>query len=273
MSKAVLTGVAALALAFCAGCAHSPPYEPLDPLEPVNRAMYSFNDTLDYYVVEPAARGYTTVTPDLVEQGIGNFLANLKYPIVIANSLFQAKFVQFASDLGRFVVNSTVGILGLFDVASGWGLEEHNEDFGQTLGYWGLGQGIYLMLPVLGPSTGRDLTGDVVDWFLDPTNYIEDTATQYALQVLYLLDLRASLLGFEDVVRNAFDPYVFVRTAYLADRLAKVYDGNPPRAPLEFEPSPENEAQRPGGPAFTPESEAAPAGKPEPAPASEPQPE
>lgn len=223
------TGSLALVVLTAAGCAHSPPADPLDPLEPINRKVFAFNQVLDRYAVRPAAEAYTDITPDPLERVIGNFLSNLKYPITIANDLFQAKFHYALVDTGRFVVNSTVGILGLFDVATDLGLQARDEDFGQTLGYWGLGRGVYLTLPLLGPSSARDLTGDVVDWFLDPTNQIEDTATQYAVRALYLLNLRASFLGFDRAVRNAFDPYVFLRTVYLQGRLASVYDGNPPR--------------------------------------------
>ncbi|MDN5862683.1 MAG: VacJ family lipoprotein [Salinisphaera sp.] len=219
-----------LALLAASGCAHSPPAAPSDPFEPVNRRIFVFNQTLDRWVARPVAQAYVDVTPDPVERGISNFLDNLKYPITIANDLFQAKFHHALVGTGRFLINSTIGFVGIFDVASNLGLPARDEDFGQTLGYWGLGRGPYLVLPVLGPSSGRDAVGDVVDWFLDPTNQISDTAAQYALQALYLVDLRASFLGFDRALRMAFDPYLFVRTAYLQNRRGKVYDGNPPRA-------------------------------------------
>lgn len=226
-------GLALLAALTIAGCAHSPPSDPRDPLEPVNRGIYEFNDTVDRYAIRPAAQAYVDITPNPVERGIGNFLGNLVYPVTIANDFLQLKLHHGAADTARFVINSTVGILGIFDVADGLGLPERDEDFGQTLGYWGLGQGVYLMLPFLGPSTGRDIVGDGVDYFLDPTSYIDDTATEYTLRALYLLNLRASLLGFDRTVRNAFDPYVFVRTAYLENRRAEVHDGNPPRERMD----------------------------------------
>lgn len=223
-----LPGLALLAV-LAAGCAHSPPDDPSDPLEPVNRHIWQFNDTADRYVLQPVTEVYVNVTPDPVEQGIDNFLSNLVYPVTIANDLFQLKLHYGAADTTRFLVNSTVGVLGIFDVATGLGLPERDEDFGQTLGHWGLGQGVYLMLPFFGPSTGRDLVGQGVDYFLDPTIAVDDTVTEYTLRALYLLNLRASLLGFDQTVRNAFDPYAFVRTAYLERRRAKVHDGNPPR--------------------------------------------
>jgi len=130
-----------LLLVSMVGCAHSPPSNPQDPFESVNRGIYKFNDTLDTYALRPVAKGYRFITPDLVEKGVGNFFNNLFYPTTIVNSYLQAKFLNGTSDLARFVVNSTLGIAGLFDVASPLGLEKHNEDFGQTLGYWGVGQG------------------------------------------------------------------------------------------------------------------------------------
>lgn len=222
-------GLGVLVLVFAAGCAHTPPSDPSDPFESVNRGIYQFNDTLDRYVLRPTAVGYRKVTPDPVERGVGNFFENLAYPVTALNSFFQAKFHNGTTDVARFVVNSTIGIGGLFDVATGLGLEEHDEDFGQTLGYWGLGQGPYLMLPLLGPTTGRDGVGRLADSFANPLSYVDSLAVQFSLRALELLDLRAGLLGFDKSVRDAFDPYLFVRSAYLERRLSLVHDGNPPR--------------------------------------------
>lgn len=224
-----LPGLALVASLIATGCAHTPPDNPGDPLEPVNRPIWQFNNTADRYVLRPVTRTYANVTPDPVETGIDNFLSNLVYPVTIANDLFQLKLHYAAADITRLLVNTSVGLVGIFDVATGLGLPERDEDFGQTLGYWGVGQGVYLMLPFLGPSTGRDLTGYGVDYFLDPTFYIDRTATEWTLHALYLLNLRAGLLGFDQTVRNAFDPYAFIRTAYLQRRLSKVHDGDPPR--------------------------------------------
>lgn len=223
-------------LVFAAGCAHSPAYDPQDPLEPLNRKIYSFNETVDRYTLRPVAKVYKSYTPGLVQQGVGNFFDNLRYPITVVNSYLQCKLVDGTSDLARFVVNSTIGVVGLFDVATPLGLEEHDEDFGQTLGVWGLGQGIYLVLPFLGPSTGRDLVGMAGDEFLDPLNAIEDDEVRLALWALYLIDRRAGVLGYERLVQDSFDPYLFVRTAYLENRLSKVHDGNPPQESFDEEP-------------------------------------
>lgn len=233
MRKRFQPSVALFAVFLIAGCAHAPPYNPDDPLETINRHVWQFNLAADEYVLEPVARAYTTITPDSVEQGIDNFLSNLVYPVTIVNNLLQLDLRAFASDLTRFLVNSTVGVLGIFDVADNLGLEEHNEDFAQTLGVWGVDRGIYLMLPLLGPATTRRVAGYGVDWFLDPTFYIDDLAVQWSLNALYLLNLRASLLGFEKALKTAFDPYVFVRTIYLQHRRALVYDGDPP--PLQLQ--------------------------------------
>lgn len=227
--------IAASAL-LTVGCAHSPPDDPRDPLESWNRKVYGFNETVDRYTLRPVAKAYKGYTPSLVQRGVGNFFDNLRYPITVVNSYLQGKLVDGTSDLARFLVNSTIGVAGLFDVATPMGLEKHDEDFGQTLGVWGVGQGIYIVLPLLGPSTGRDLVGQGADEFLDPLNLIEDDDVRLALWVLYLTDRRAGVLAYERLVRDSFDPYLFVRTAYLENRLKKVHDGNPPQQSLDEEP-------------------------------------
>lgn len=228
--KIVVTG---LVLAVTVGCAHSPPDDPWDPLEPVNRKVYKFNDTFDRYAARPVAKAYRDYTPSPVRRGVGNFFGNARYPITVANHYLQGDFHDGTADLTRFVVNTLFGFVGLVDVASSMGLPEHDEDFGQTLGAYGVGQGAYIVLPFLGPSTGRDAIGRGVDQFVDPLNLVDDTATSLALRAAYLVDVRASLLGFDRSVRTAFDPYSFVRTAYLEDRLKEVHDGEPPRGAVD----------------------------------------
>lgn len=222
-------GGAALAALILVGCAHSPPSNPQDPFESVNRKVYTFNLTLDQYILRPTAQGYAKVTPAPAQRSIGDFFSNVRYPITVVNSFLQAKLHNGTSDLTRLIVNSTLGFGGFFDVATGLGLPKHNEDFGQTLGYWGLGQGVYLMLPLLGPSTGRDGIGMVADRFLSPSTYISNLYITLPANALYLVQYRTSLLGLDNTLRSAFDPYLFVRTGYLQDRLNKVYDGNPPK--------------------------------------------
>jgi phospholipid-binding lipoprotein MlaA len=223
-----------LAAALMSACATLPPDDPADPLESMNRAVFGFNRGADRYVLRPIARGYRYVMPGFAEKGVINFFNNLGEPITIVNGVLQGKFVQAGSDTGRFLLNSTFGIAGFVDVASKTGLPRHDEDFGQTLGYWGIGTGVYLMLPVLGPSNGRDFIGRVGDFYSTPLMYVEDNNPKleglfYGTTALNIVGLRAQLLGADSLLDSALDPYIFVRTAYLQNRLNKVYDGNPPR--------------------------------------------
>ncbi|MBB88276.1 MAG: hypothetical protein CMP06_13425 [Xanthomonadales bacterium] len=224
-----------LTVLFAAGCAHSPTYDPLDPLEPVNRGIYKFNDTADTYVLKPVAKGYVAVTPGFVRTGVTNFFGNLTYPLTIVNQFLQGKPADGFSDMGRFLVNSTLGIGGLFDPATPLGLSRHDEDFGQTFGKWGVGNGWYLMLPFLGPSTNRDLTGRIVAIPFNPTYYVSDGDVVLGLSALDIVNTRAMLLNADRLVRNQYDPYVFIRDAYLQRRRSQVYDGSPPREDFDFD--------------------------------------
>ncbi len=229
---------ALLVSALLQGCAHTPPDDPADPLESINRPIYTFNTKLDQYALQPVARGYVDVVPAFARRGVTNFFSNLAYPKVIVNDVLQAKFLQGGEDLTRFVVNSVYGIAGLIDVGSRVGLPLHNEDFGQTLGYWGIGTGWYLMLPLLGPSDNRDLVGYTADTFLSPTYFLPSRydLPKYSADALYILNLRANLLGTTSLLASQFDPYIFVRSAYLQHRLSLVYDGNPPQENLGLVP-------------------------------------
>lgn len=217
----------ALALSLAA-CAHTPPDDPADPLEPFNRAMFRFNRTADRYVLRPVAKSYGEVVPDVAQRGVSNFFNNLKEPRNIVNGLLQGKPMQAASDTGRFLLNSTAGFAGLMDVATDAGMPRHDEDFGQTLGRYGVGPGWYLMLPILGPTTNRDLLGRGGDYYTGTSPYIE-TEVNLPMNALDLVDTRSRYLSADSLIDNAIDPYIFVRTAYLQQRLGKVYDGNPPR--------------------------------------------
>lgn len=225
---------ALLSTALLQGCAHTPPDDPADPLESINRPIYTFNTKADQYILRPVAHGYVDVVPAFAREGITNFFANLAYPKVIVNDVLQAKFLQGGKDLTRFVVNSVWGIGGLVDVGTRVGLEAHDEDFGQTLGYWGVGTGWYLMLPLLGPSDNRDAVGYAADTFTSPTYWLPGRydLPKYSVEALKLLNLRANLLGTESLLESQFDPYIFVRTAYLQRRQSLVYDGNPPQENL-----------------------------------------
>ncbi|RMG37666.1 MAG: VacJ family lipoprotein [Gammaproteobacteria bacterium] len=209
--------------------------DPRDPLEGFNRAMFSLNDMLDRALFKPLAQGYQFIVPAPVDKGVTNFFNNLGDVTTAINNLLQLKVGRAANDLGRVVVNSTLGIGGLFDVASNMDLPRHDEDFGQTLGTWGVASGPYLVLPIIGSSSGRDAVGVVVDWFTDPLTYLEDDTLRWSLRGLDFVDTRADLLSASRVVDEAaLDPYAFVRDAYLQRRRNLVYDGNPPPEEEDF---------------------------------------
>ncbi|WP_420464431.1 VacJ family lipoprotein [Panacagrimonas sp.] len=233
MSTALARLLACSAVACLVGCAHLPPDEPSDPLEPVNRGIYKFNRGADRYVLRPVAKGYRDYVPVEIRGGVSNFLDNLFYPTVIVNDLLQGKFAQGGKDLGRFVLNTTVGIVGIMDVATPLGLPANNEDLGQTFGRWGAGEGWYLMLPLLGPSNSRDLVGRVGDAFTSPTAYVE-TEEAIAIGVVGAVDARTQLLDADKILDEQFDPYIFIRTAYLQRRQSLVFDGNPPKHEYDF---------------------------------------
>lgn len=225
------------AVLWLSGCAsvNGPP-DSQDPWERFNRTMYNFNDKFDRAVLKPVAKGYRAVTPDPAEKGIGNFFSNLDDVIVIANDIVQFKPLQALSDTGRFLVNSTLGIAGLFDVATPIGLKKHDEDFGQTLGRWGVGQGPYLVLPFLGSSSVRDGIGLVTDQRINPVREVENSDTRAGLYLLNIVSLRAGLLEAGDIVDEAaYDPYIFIRELYLQRRQNLVYDGSPPVDPMDEE--------------------------------------
>jgi phospholipid-binding lipoprotein MlaA len=220
------------------GCASVPVADERDPFESFNRAAYEFNDDLDKAILKPLATGYQKVVPTPVSNSVSNFFSNLDDVIVLVNDLLQLKFEQGLSDFGRIVFNTTFGLAGLFDVATHMDLPKHNEDFGQTLGYWGVGSGPYLVLPFFGPRTLRDALAMPVDWELDPLSTIDDNETYWAAQALYAIDTREGLLRASRILETAaLDPYTFMRDAYLQRRQNLVYDGNPPASELdEFDP-------------------------------------
>jgi phospholipid-binding lipoprotein MlaA len=226
-----------LALAgLMSGCATLPSGErdPRDRFERTNRAVYKFNDALDRGVGQPVAKAYVKLTPAPVRKGVGNFFRNLTYPTVIVNDLLQLKVKGFATDTARLVVNTTLGIGGLFDPASQFGMPTGDEDFGQTLGHWGVPPGPYMVLPVLGPSNVRDTAGLVGDHFTDPKSYVNNNYVYWGVTGLELVDERAELLATDDVLARAYDPYAFMRNAYLERREYLVKDGNVPEAEMEI---------------------------------------
>jgi len=203
-----------------------------DPLEGVNRKVFAFNETVDTYALGPVARGWQAVTPAVVRRSVSNFFTNLGQPGQILNDLLQGKPGAATVDTHRFLWNSTIGVAGLFDVASKMGLESNPEDFGQTLGVWGVDSGPYLMLPLLGPSSTRDVTRYPVGWYTDVLAYVSiDTPTRIGLTALNVINQRAQLgraLSIRD--EAALDPYAFTRSSYQQQRRNQLYDGNPPAA-------------------------------------------
>lgn len=199
-----------------------------DPLEGLNRSVDGFNQVVDRAVVKPLAQGYDKVTAPEVKQVIGNFFSNLDDVSVAFNNLLQGKPKAAGSDITRFALNTTIGIVGLADVATELGFQKHDEDFGQTLGVWGVGSGPYLVLPLLGPSTLRDAPARFVDAPLDPLYHYDDVRVRNSLLVVNVVNTRARLLPATDLVeRIALDQYAFVRDAYLQRRASLIRDGAP----------------------------------------------
>lgn len=219
-SALVITGCASTEPTSGGDFSSAPVVNPVDPYEGFNRSMYGFNMGLDKYLLKPVADGYRFVTPDFMQTGVTNFFNNLKGINVVLNDLLQGKFEQGASDTGRFLTNSTIGVLGLFDVASDLGLEANIEDFGQTLAVWGVDQGPYLVLPVLGPTTLRDGGGIIVDKAANPGTYVPGTG------VLEGINDRANAEGALNFIDEAaLDPYVFTRESFLQYRNNLINDG------------------------------------------------
>lgn len=233
MKKQKTTGlrpalVAVVAASLLAGCATSG--NPKDPIEGFNRAMFSFNETVDKAVIKPVAQGYDAITPRPVQTGVSNFFANIADLWIGFNNLVQGKPGDALSDVSRVLINTTIGVVGLFDVASEMGLEKHDEDFGQTLGRWGVGDGAYVVLPIFGPRTLRDTGGFLVDIAVDPVANHEPVDVRNVALGLRAIDTRASLLPAESAIdAAALDKYAYVRDAYLQRRRSLIHDGNPPR--------------------------------------------
>jgi phospholipid-binding lipoprotein MlaA len=218
-----------LTVVFLAGCASGPKADPRDPLEPLNRGIYQFNDAVDTAVIAPVATAYRNVTPSLVRRGIGNFFGNLQDAWSFVNNALQFKGQAAGESLTRFGVNTFIGMGGIFDVASEMGIERHTKDFGHTLGYWGVGPGPYVVLPLFGPSTLRDTMALPVDMQGDIASNIGHVPTRNVVTTVRLVDKRARLLDATAMLDEiALDKYTFTRDAYLQRRRSAVYDGNPP---------------------------------------------
>lgn len=199
-----------------------------DQLEPINRVSFNFNETLDQYILKPIAEPYAKYTPEIYRSGITNFFDNLTYLNVVLNSFLQGKFGQAFSDATRFIVNSTIGFAGLNDIATPMGLEKHNEDLGQTLAVWGIGQGSYLYIPLGGPNTIRNVPDIASSTLLNPFFYIT-SAVLFPVSALNIINTRANLLEATNIRDEAaIEPYTFTREAYLQKRKYLIYDGSPP---------------------------------------------
>lgn len=204
--------------------------EEVDRFEGFNRTMFSVNEALDRYALRPVAQVYDAVSPLPVKAGIGNFFGNVGDLWVGANSALQGKVDDAGSSFARLLINSSIGIFGLFDVASELGFERYNEDFGQTLAVWGVEDGPYLFLPLIGSRTTRDFAGWAVDTYADPLSDIHPGSVRLGAKVLRVVDIRAGLLPSDKVLEEAaLDKYAYVRDAYLQRRRSLVYDGRPPR--------------------------------------------
>ncbi len=234
MSKShrwLVTILWSLALVVLTGCATTPA-EPgaQDPFEKANRSILNFNLKADRVVFKPVARAYTRIIPGPVRKGVNNFFSNLWEPMTVVNDLLQGKIAYAVKDTSRFVVNSTVGIFGIFDVAKKIDLPRHREDFGQTLAVWGVPSGPYLVLPFLGPSNLRDTTGLIPQYvFTDATAKMNSSESLYVSGVR-IVDKRAQLLGMDDILELQPDQYLFLRESYRQARMSAVYDGRPPQA-------------------------------------------
>lgn len=225
MTKHLLSvAFAAAVLSALGGCATTES-NPKDPFEGFNRAMFAVNEGIDV-VVKPVAQGYDAAAPLPVKVGVGNFFGNIWDVLTAVNNLLQGKGGQGFSDIGRVLINSTIGIGGVFDVASEMGLEKHMEDFGQTMGVWGVDEGPFFFWPLIGPRTTRDTFGWAVDSFMDPVWYVEDIALRNSMVGVRYIDMRATLLKTDKIVdQAAIDRYVFIRDAYLQNRRSEIRDG------------------------------------------------
>lgn len=245
----LLVGVAALSSA----CTTMRAPSESDPLEGLNRSVDGFNQVVDKAVVKPLAQGYDKVTAPEVKLVIGNFFSNLDDISIAVNNLLQGKPKAAGSDITRFALNTTIGIVGLADVATELGFQKNDEDFGQTLGVWGVGSGPYLVLPLLGPSTLRDAPARFVDAPLDPMYHYDDVRVRNSLLVVGIVDKRARLLPATDLVeRVALDQYAFVRDAYLKRRAIQIRDGAPDPSEQTYEDYDDEESRSEAPQAFPP---------------------
>lgn len=223
-----------LFLGMVSGCATSIPAAPkdqraeYDPWEPMNRRISAFNDNVDKVTFKPLAKGYEAVFPSPIRRGINNFSKNLLIPLSIINNFLQGKARNGFSETGRFLANTTLGIGGLVDVGAGLGLDVHREDFGQTLAVWGVPDGPFVVIPILGPRTFRDATMVPLNFAADPLMYMKHDRTRQSIYLVRAVDVRAQLFTAESLIEDSFDRYLSIRESYLQNRQFLIYDGDPP---------------------------------------------
>lgn len=259
--RASVWAIAAGILLALSGCATGPTANPRDPLEPFNRKMLQFNEGVDSVVLKPVATVYKQAVPPLIRTGVSNFFGNLGDGWSFVNSLLQFKFQNAAENWMRLNVNTFFGLGGLLDIASEMNIERHKEDFGQTLGRWGMAPGPYLMLPLLGPSTLRDALALPIDRYANPVQYVDSASLRTSLDALRLIDARSNLLRVGSVVEEAaLDKYSFIRDAYLQKRRAEIFDAS---LDATADASADDAGAVPETPADdAPASQTAPAGQP-----------
>jgi phospholipid-binding lipoprotein MlaA len=257
--KHVVSALGVLMALSLGGCVTLPPNSqrvPQDPWESWNRGVYRVNDALDRAVAKPVARTYVRAVPKPARTGVSNFFENMRTPTVMINDALQGKFRAAFNDLARFLLNTTVGVAGLLDPASEAGLDLNNEDFGQTLGVWGVHPGPFVELPFYGPSDLRDAPSRVVDAYTNPHAYISNKPIFWGLYGVDLIDTRAGLLSLDATLKNVYDPYAFIRDAYLQRRAYLVSDGKVTDEPL-VDPEPDD-PQAPAAPLNAPKPTAPP---------------
>lgn len=218
-------------LAACAGNIPAAPKDQraeYDPWEPLNRRIHNFNQGFDKVTFKPLAKGYQAIMPGFAEKGVHNFSVNLLGPLFMINNLLQGKPGRAGKELGRFLINSTIGILGLFDVATDVGIESSPEFFGETFAVWGIPDGPYLVVPILGPRVLSSAFAIPLNFAADPTFYMDDSSEKWALYGIRTIDARMQLFEADELIEDAYDPYLRIREAYLQNRRYRIYDGNPP---------------------------------------------
>jgi phospholipid-binding lipoprotein MlaA len=231
LRNAALIVVLILSLAGCATQHPAAPREdrsPADPWEPLNRRISAFNNNVDRFTFKPLAKGYEKVIPSPIRRGINNFSKNLLGPLYIVNNFLQGKGKRGFSETGRFLANTTLGIGGLFDVGKAMDMETYREDFGETLAVWGVPDGPFVVVPILGPRTLRDATMIPLNFAADPSFYIDDDKIRWALYAVRAIDVRAQLFTAEALIEDSFDRYLTVRESYLQNRQYLIHDGDPP---------------------------------------------